>query len=258
MRALGKIPRLSAARFLSGLLMIASLAGFSCGGGEHAKVNRLVLVFDPTVLRDVNAAEFGRRVGEKLRTSLANLPEATYIDLYFVGLGQAGLPVDFQDSLPFYDNEATNERHLARARALGDTIVKLAEARWAASNEQPNSPSSCILTSLYRAQGMARAGVKRREAVALVVLSDFREACPDFGFNFERQLPDSIGVLPVQSDLSGLSRVILLRVQTSGAVAVQDETHLLGLWIAILKRWGVDTAAMEITPDFPATLLAEG
>src|SRR5690349_3345790 len=164
MRASGKIPRLSVARLLLGLLMMAPLAGFSCEGDREkhqVKVNRLVLVVDPTVLRDVSAAEFNHRVGEELRTSLANLPEDTYIDLYFVGWGQAALPVEFQDSLPFNDDEATDQGHLSRARALGDTVVRLAEARWGASNEQPNSPSSCILTSLYRAQEMTKRGVRR-------------------------------------------------------------------------------------------------
>src|SRR5687768_4275566 len=97
------IPRLPAARLLLGLLIMLSLAGFSCGGSEKKTVDkayRLVLVVDPTVLRDVDAAEFNRQLGGRLRTSLAELPEDTYVDLYFVGLGQTGLPADYRGSLP--------------------------------------------------------------------------------------------------------------------------------------------------------------
>lgn len=258
MREQGTIPRLPAVRWLLGLLVMLPLAGFSCGGGQrYDKVNRLVLVVDPTVLRDVDAAEFNRKLGDRLRTSLAGLPEDSFVDLYFVGLGQAGLPVDFRASLPFDENEATEDGHLARAKAMGDSVAKLVLARWAASNEQPNDPSSCILTALYRAQEMTKQGARKGEAVTLVVVSDFLEACSDAGgYNFERVIPDSLGALPVQADLSGADRVLMLRMQTSGAVALKDEPRLIRLWTEVLRRWRVDTTAVEFTPNFPEALVA--
>lgn len=259
MREQGTIPRLPAVRSLLGLVMMVSLAGFSChrGGEQLDRANRLVLVMDPTVLRDVTVPEFKRLVGDRLRSSVADLPEDTYIDLYFVGLGQAGLPVEFRDSLPFHENEATDEGHLKRANAMGDSVAKLVQARWAASNEQPNAPSSCILTALYRAQEMTKLGARRDERVTLVVVSDFLEACSDAGgHNFEQMIPDSLGALPVEADLSGADRVLMLRMQTGGAVTLKDEPRLIQLWIDLLKRWQVDTAVVEFTPNFPETLVA--
>lgn len=262
MRAQAMMSRKPAVRFVQGLLLMMSLAGFSCGGrkdpaGEDLDaVHRLVLVVDPTVLRDVSAAEFNRIVGDRLHTSLAQLPEDTYVDLYFVGSGQTGLPVEFRDFLRFDENEDTDEGHKARADSLGDTVATLVHARWAASNEQPNDPSSCILTALYRAQEMTKLGAKQDEDVTLVVLSDFLEACSELGgYNFERQIPDSVGALPVEADLSGADRVLMLRMQTSGAVSPRDDRRLISLWTDVLKRWQVDTAAVEFTPNFPETLV---
>ena len=254
MREQGTIPRLRAARLVPGLLMMLSLAGFRCGGGGEKSPDsayRLVLVVDPTVLRDVEAAEFNRKLNDKLRTSLAGLPEDSFVDLYFVGRGQTGLPVDFRGSLPFNEDEATEEGHVKRANAMADTVAKLVQDRWAKSNEEPNDPSSCILTALYRAQEMTRLGAKRGEHVALVVVSDFLEACAETGYNFEREIPDSVGALPVQSDLSGADRVLMLRMQTSGAVTLPDEPRLIRLWTNVLKRWQVDTAVVEFTSNFP-------
>lgn len=247
------IPRSFAARTVVALLFVMSLVG--CGGGSERNedsASRLVLVVDPTVLRDVNAAEFNRLLGNRLRAALSGLPEDTFVDLFFVGLNQTGLPVDFRTSLPFNEMESSKEGHMVRAKAAADTIAKLVEARWAASNEQPNRPSSCILTALYRAQEMTQLGAKRSEDVTLVVLSDFLEACSDMGgYNFERSIPDSLGVLPVQADLSGADRVLMLRMQTSGAVALGDEPRLIRVWTGVLKRWRVDGRAVEFTPNFP-------
>jgi hypothetical protein len=254
MYARGKKKGLLATRLVAGLVFTLSLAG--CPRKAEDKVTRLVLVVDPTVLRDVDAAEFNRKLGNKLRTSLADLPEDSFVDLYFVGLGQTGLPVDFRGSLPFDENEPTEEGHLKRANAMADSVAKLVQARWAASNEQPNDPSSCILTALYRAQEMTTLGATRGEHVALIVVSDFLEACTDTGYNFERTIPDSIGALPVDADLSGADRVLMLRMQTSGAVALKDEPRLIRLWTDVLKRWQTDTTAVEFTPNFPETLVA--
>jgi hypothetical protein len=234
------------------------LAGFGpCDGKRQPEsASRLVLVIDPTVLRDVKPTDFDRLVGEKLRSALARLPEDSFVDLFFVGRDQGGLPVDFRASLPFNEYEPTDEAHRARADSLADSVATLVRARWAASNEGPNRPSSCILTALYRAQEMTQLGAKRGEHVTLVVLSDFLEACSDVGvYNFERSIPDSLGALPVQADLSGADRVLMLRMQTSGAVALRDEPRLSRLWIDVLKRWHVDTRVVEFTSNFPDSLI---
>lgn len=258
MREPGTIPRTPAVRVLLGLLLTLSLSAFSCGGGDEKldKAHRLVLVVDPTVLREVDTAEFNRKLGDRLRSSLADLPEDTHLDLYFVGLGQTGLPADYHASLPFDENESSDEGHRGRADSVADTVAKLVQARWAASNEQPNDPSSCILTALYRAEEMTKLGARRDEQVALVVVSDFLEACADTGYNFERTIPDSIGALPVDADLSGADRVLMLRVQTTGAVALTDDRRLIRLWTDLLNRWHADTTALEFTPTFPDTLVA--
>jgi|tagenome__1003787_1003787.scaffolds.fasta_scaffold20989878_16 hypothetical protein len=245
--------RFVAARLLPGLLMLC-LAGFGACTGKRKpeSASRLVLVIDPTVLRDVRPADFDRLVGEKLRSALAGLPEDSFVDLFFVGHDQGGLPVDFRDSLPLNEYEQTDEAHKARADSLADTVATLVRARWAASNEGPNQPSSCILTALYRAQEMTQLGARRGEDVTLVVLSDFLEACSDMGaYNFERSIPDSMGALPVQADLSGADRVLMLRMQTSGAVALRDEPRLSRLWINVLKRWHVAERVVTFTPNFP-------
>lgn len=251
------IARYSAGPILLGLLVMLSVAGFKCGGGKEPidKVNRLVLVVDPTVLRDVNAADFNRQLGAKLHASVKHLPEDTHVDLYFVGVGQGGLPADYRAFLPFDGNDPTEENHKARAKSLADTVVSMVRSRWAASNEQPNDPSSCILTALYRAQEMTALGAKRKEDVTLFVVSDFLEACADTGYNFERAIPDSVGTLPVQADLSGADRVVMLRMQTSGAVRLKDETRLIRVWTDLLKHWKADTTAVEFTPNFPETLV---
>jgi hypothetical protein len=255
MREHRTIRQLNAAWCLLGLLMMLSLAGFKCGSDAEKpldEVYRLVLVVDPTVLRNVDAAEFNRQLGDRLHASLAHLPEDTHVDLYFVGLGQTGLPADYGASLLFDENEPNDEGHRARADSLADTVTKLVQTRWAASNEQPDDPSSCILTALYRAQEMTKLGAGRGEQVALIVVSDFLEACSDAGgYNFERMIPDSLGALPVQADLSGADRVLMLRMQTSGAVTLKDEPRLIRLWFDVLKRWRVDTVAVEFTPNFP-------
>lgn len=253
MRKQRTTPRPPAVQGLLRLLLALSLAG--CSTSTPEKAHRLVLVVDPTVLRDVAPAEFNRQLGDRLRGSVAHLPEDTYIDLLFVGLGQTGLPVEFRDSLPFDPNAATDEGHLARAAAVGDSVAKLVQARWAVSNEQPNDPSSCIVTALYRAQEMTKLGAKKNQDVTLVVVSDFLEACTDTGYNFERTIPDSIGALPVQADLSGADRVLMLRMQTSGAVPLKYETQLIRLWTDLLKRWRADATAVEFTPNFPEALV---
>ncbi|MBD0319406.1 MAG: hypothetical protein ICV87_03670 [Gemmatimonadetes bacterium] len=242
---------------LLALLVMLSMTGATCHGGNPArdKVNRLVLVVDPTVLRDVDAAEFNRQLGTRLRASIAQLPEDTYVDLFFVGSGQGGLPADHRDSLPYRQLEPTDAGHKARAAALASTVTNLVQSRWAASNEQPNNPSSCILTALYRAQEMTALGAKREEDVTLVVVSDLLEACADTKYNFERTIPDSIGALPVRADLSGADRVLMLRMQTSGAVPLKDETRLIRVWTDLLKRWEADSTAVEFTPNFPETLV---
>lgn len=251
--------RLIAAPLLPGLLMLC-LAGFGACSRERKhesalRASRLVLVMDPTVLRDANAAEFNRRLGNDLRRALADLPEDTYIDLFFVGLGQTGLPVDYRAELPFNENEGTEEGHLARAKVVSDSIMKLVEAQWAASSEQPNRPASCILTALYRAGQRTKLGVEKGENVTLVLVSDLLEACSETGYNFEREIPDSIGALPVAANLSGADRVVMLRMQTSGAVDLSDDPRLIRLWTDVLKRWQVDEGVVEFTPDFPDSLV---
>lgn len=247
------ISRVPVRQVVLGLLLTLSLVG--CGTSTPEKPHRLVLVVDPTVLRDVNAAEFDRLLGGRLRASLANLPEDSFLDLYFVGLGQTGLPADFRGSLPFRADESTEEGHRERASAMADSVAKLVRSRWAVSSERRNDPSSCILTALYRAQEMTRLGVRQDEDVTLVVISDFLEACTDTGHNFERLIPDSLGALPVQADLSGAKRVLMLRMQTMGAVALRDEPRLIRYWTHVLERWQVDTAAVEFTPNFPDLLI---
>ena len=251
MRVRATFPRLIAARFLVALLLATLLAGCRGGTGDEDRASRLVLVVDPTVLRDMKPADFDRRVGAKLRAALAELPEDSFVDLYFVGRGQAGLPVDYRAELPFNEDEANEEPHLLRAKAVADSVVKLVHARWAASNEQPNRPSSCILTALYRAQEMTKFGSERDEDVTVVVVSDFLEACSDTGYNFEREIPDSVGALPVEADLSGADRVLMLRMQTSGAVALRDEPRLIRVWSDVLKRWRVNDGAAVFTPNIP-------
>ncbi len=257
MRIHATIPRLLGARLLGVLLLTAASTGCHKRDGQPDSnvANRLVLVVDPTVLRDANAAEFNRRLGNDLRRALAHLPEDTFVDLFFVGPGQTGLPVDFRAELPFNENETTEEGHLARAKVVGDSVAKLVEARWAASNEQPNRPASCILTALYRAQARTTLGAKHGENVTLVLVSDFLEACSDTGYNFEREIPDSIGALPVEANLSGADRVLMLRMQTSGAVGLRDEPRLSRLWTDVLKRWHVDERVVEFTSDFPDSLV---
>jgi hypothetical protein len=251
------ITRLPSARLLGVLLLTAASTGCHTGGGrpDSDVASRLVLVVDPTVLRDVSAVEFNRRLGNDLRRTLAHLPEDTFVDLFFVGLDQTGLPVDFRAELPFNENEATEEGHLTRAKVMSDSVAKLVEARWAASNEQSNRPASCILTALYRTQARTKLGARQGENVTLVLVSDFLEACSDTGYNFEREIPDSIGTLPVEADLSGADRVLMLRMQTSGAVRLPDEPRLNRLWTDVLKRWHVREGVVEFTSDFPDSLV---
>ena len=221
--------------------------------------HRLVLVIDPTVLRDAETTEFQRLISTELRSSFGNLPEDTWVDVYFVGNGQVGLPADLRDSLPFNEAEATEAGHQKRAVALGDSVAQLTEARWAALNEAPNQPASCILTALYRAQEMIQDGAGRGQRVSVVVISDFWEACSDFGrFNFERTIPDSVGLLPAEADLSGADQVLMVRVQKQGTGKIEDVAGLERVWRQILTRWKVDASRIHFQSEFPDDLLQLG
>lgn len=220
------------------------------------KDQRLVIVFDPTVLRDVTPADFRSRVASSLRASMEKLPEDTFVDLYLVQMGGTGLPVDLRGSLPFDENDPTGDEHVRKAAALGDSVARVVESRWAASNEEPNRPSSCILTALYRAQEMVKEGKQRGEEVTLVVISDLLEACPELGpHNFERVIPDSLAPVGVDTDLSGADRVLMLRVQTTGTMAPLENERLIRLWTGVLKRWKVDETKIKFASDFPPELV---
>jgi hypothetical protein len=216
--------------------------------------HRVVVVFDPTVLREADPSQFEEKVGTELRRLVTGMPEASSLDVFFVGEGQIHQPPDYRVDLPFEPTQGTNAAHMARVGKAADSVVALARARWAASNESPNRPASCILTALHRTQETIEDATEAGQAVTLVVVSDFLEACGEIaGLNFERSIPDSVGALAAQADLSEVDALWLLRMEAPGTVSPQEKQRLDPWWNELLVRWKAPEDAVRFRKSIPST-----
>ena len=244
------------------LALAPLLAASSCPdetGDEPstASVDRVVLVYDPTILATSDSAYLRERVLPMLREGVGALPADTWLDVYTVGNGKMTEGADLRDSLPF-DPIGGPAAHRANVLRVSNAVVKHAEESWIRAHTGRERPRSCILSAIRRGHESIRnaaRGVNGGERIAVVIVSDLLEACGEFGhLNFEQEIPEHLGDLADSVSLSSVASVHLIKVKHQSLEDVRTDERLNDVWRDLLIRWGVDSTKIHQNTRLPADL----
>lgn len=242
----------------AGLVLLVIAGGCRNSRGERPPPGkeRVVIVFDPTVLGpDTVRAE--RDLLAPLAEGIRSLPPETWVDLYFVERGRMNGVPELRDSLPFDPFRSAPTLHAERADSLARRVEGLAREAWLRAHNAPQVPASCILSTVRRAQpSISRGGATgpKGERVALVLISDLREVCSDFGpLNFETSVPDRLPALSASADLAPLSAIHVVTLDAVRGQHAAADDRVRTLWKELFAAWGARSAP-DFTSGFPREL----
>lgn len=226
-------------------------------GMPAAGTNRAVVVFDPTILEVTDTSRLEHDVLQPLRVGIASVPVDTWIDLYVIAPDHLSGGPEFSTALAFDPTQVNLQRHQQRADSVAQVVVTIAREAWERRHHAPERPASCILSTIRRAEPSLRhsvIGATDRQKVALVVISDLREACSNSGNgNLEDSVPSRLSFAdPV--NLAGVESVHLVVTDAIHPTTVAEDARLRGMWKDLLTQWHAPAGKISFDAGMPTDL----
>ena len=223
---------------------------------DEAIKNVVLLVFDPTVLNAMEAAELSAWLDRLGRFYLA-IPEDSSVALFLVGKGVAQKPPVVEQYFGVDTEFEGEKRHVQDLKSGWATIRSQLEASWKRAHQegQVKLPSSCIISSLYAAKNyIARySNAKSRYRFFLVVVSDMIESCDEWGrmVSVERGTAELDHLRGISVDLSAMDEVTVVQVPNHYLVTPVENDAINVFWRSFFERSKVKPQALTYSTSFP-------
>lgn len=241
-------------------LVLGTSAYAQNNGNNKANKNIILLLFDPTILKQNEKNKYEEMMN-KFGQFYLKIPERTELRVWIVEADMMNKDIAFCDTIKFsYTQKDEEELPKHRVRSF-KKLKSIFDQQWVKYHHEKiySKPTSCILTGLYmlskkNSEYLNPINSLTNYKIYLFIISDMVELCTDW------DLPSTIDEkyfsrldkfqMNLGADLSKIYRTIIVKRPNEQISKPANFVRLQNFWTKVMSSFGIKEESLFYRYDF--------